>query len=292
MSLKEIRNPKILQQEMARLRDRRIVIGFVPTMGALHRGHGALISRARRESEIVVVSIFVNPTQFGPREDYRRYPRPVAQDRKLLLSHEVDYLFQPSVRAMYPEGFATTVEVGGDGQRFSLSNVLCGQFRPGHFRGVATIVTKLFHLVGPCRAYFGAKDYQQSVIVRRLIKDLNLDIQLRVLPTVREKDGLAISSRNHSLNPKERERARTLSGTLFWLRDEIRLGRRNLAGLHRQAFERLRRGVDRVDYLEIVDPESLCRLTKVQPKMVALTACHVGKTRLIDNVIIRLFKKD
>jgi pantoate--beta-alanine ligase len=269
---------------MESLRRKGKTIGFVPTMGALHEGHASLIKKARKENDICAVSIFVNPAQFGPQEDFKKYPRPALQDHRLLVKEKVDYLFYPSTTAMYPEGFATYVEAEHD----SLSAVLCGKFRPGHFRGVATVVAKLFNLTGPCRTYFGAKDYQQTVVVKRLIDDLDFNIDLRVLPTVREKDGLALSSRNRYLSDEERRRALVVPQTLFWLQDQIQKGNPNLAGLRRQALERLKRAADRVDYLEIVDPDSLASLRRVQPKMVAALACFVGKTRLIDNVIMRM----
>ncbi len=270
---------------MARFRQKGKTLGFVPTMGALHAGHASLIKKAREENDIVLVSIFVNPVQFGPKEDLKKYPRPEAQDHRLLKAVGVDYVFEPEASEMYPAGFTTIVEVG------ELSHVLCGKFRPGHFRGVATVVTKLFNLAGACRAYFGAKDYQQSVIVRRLIQDLNLDIELHMLPTIREKDGLALSSRNRYLNPEERKKARGIPDTLFWMRGEIKRGVRNLARLRRQGFAKLKQSVDRIDYLEIIDPETLVSLKQCQSEMVLAAACYVGKTRLIDNVIMRPSKK-
>ena len=292
-----IRSPKILQREMERLRRLGKGIGFVPTMGALHEGHLSLVRAARRESNLVVVSIFVNPAQFGPKEDFRKYPRTFANDCRLLRKEKVSYLFYPSVQAVYPK-FPLTPSLSplgrgkGEGGVYvevdsALSNVLCGRFRPGHFRGVATVVAKLFNLVRPRRAYFGAKDYQQSIVIRRIVSDLNWDIQIRVLPTVREPGGLAMSSRNRYLSSDERRRARAISGTLFWLRNAILYARRELPSLKREARRSLVAQVDQIQYLEIVDPETLQSLKKGQPQMVAATACFVGKTRLIDNVIIK-----
>jgi len=273
-------------------RARKKSIGFVPTMGALHEGHLSLVRTARRENDVVVASIFVNPTQFGPKEDFESYPRTLATDRRLLKKAGVDYLFVPAAQAMYPEGFSTTVDVGATVAhlrgvpRLDLASVLCGKFRPGHFRGVAMVVAKLFGITKPDKAYFGAKDYQQAAVIKQLVRDLNMGIEIKVLPTVREKDGIAMSSRNRRLKGRERLRARAISETLFWLRREIRKGRRDLTKLRAEALARLRPKVDRIDYFEIVDPETLESLSAMKSKMVALTACFVGKTRLIDNVIM------
>ncbi len=278
--MKEIRNPEQLQRLLASLRRTGKTIGFVPTMGALHEGHLSLVRRSRGENDRTVISIFVNPAQFGPREDFRKYPRPAGRDRRLLQKVGADYLFRPSAEAMYPHGREMSVDVG------KLSGILCGRYRPGHFQGVATVCAKLFNLVGPCRAYFGAKDYQQTVVIRRLIEDFHFDIALRVLPTVREKDGLAMSSRNAYLSPEERTRARGISQTLFWVRGRILSGDRDLKSLRRRALVRLRRYAGRIDYLEMADPVGLEPLARFRPGMVVLTACFIGKTRLIDNVII------
>jgi len=288
MFLKIIRSPKVLSKELARHRRQGKTLGFIPTMGALHEGHLSLIRACRRETDIAVVSIFVNPTQFGPKEDFRCYPRPVTQDAHLLRREKVDYLFHPTVQTMYPKGFSARVSVGERAGVSSLTQNLCGKSRPGHFRGVATVVAKLFHIVSPDTAYFGAKDYQQAMVIRRMILDLDFPIQLRLLPTVREKDGLAMSSRNVHLSPDERKRAHVISETLFGVRDELKTGRKDLKRLRRQAIERLKKKTDRLDYFEIVDPDFLFPLTQIQKKMVAAAACFLGKTRLIDNVIIRL----
>ena len=266
---------------MEALRLKGKTIGFVPTMGALHEGHLSLVRAARRENDIAVVSIFVNPLQFGPREDFKKYPRVMKQDSALLKKEKMDYLFSPEPEAMYSKKFSTIVEVSK-----TLTSVLCGKSRPGHFRGVTTVVAKLFHLAKPHRVYLGAKDYQQATVIGRMISDLNMDIEFRLMPTVRETDGLAMSSRNRYLNTDERARARLISQTLFWLRDEILSGRRDIAALKGEAYQKLGKKADSVDYLEIVDPETLQSLEKFQPAMVAAAACFVGKTRLIDNVII------
>lgn len=284
--MKEIRSPQQISKEILRWQQKGKKVGFVPTMGALHQGHLALVQAARKENDIVVVSIFVNPTQFGPREDFSKYPRPEALDRALLRHAKVDYLFSPSVSGMYPQGFAAEVEITDH----ELTDRLCGKLRPGHFKGVATVVAKLFNSIHPDAVYFGAKDYQQSVIVEKMIQDLNFGISFRRMPTVRERDGLAMSSRNRYLSPAERKQAGQFPRILFWLKEQLQLSRKSMQPLCRQALSALRRAVDRVDYLEVVDPVSLQPLRNRQAKMVIIAACYVGKTRLIDNVIMH-FKK-
>ncbi len=280
--MKLIRDPKKLQNLLQEERARGKSIGFVPTMGALHEGHLSLVRSSNRENKITVVSIFVNPTQFGRNEDYSKYPRVLAKDIKKLRTVKVDYLFCPSVAAVYPAGYAVFVEVSP-----RLSNVLCGRFRPGHFRGVATVVAKLLNITGPCRLYLGAKDFQQTVVIRQLVRDLDMDVQVRVMPTVREKDGLAMSSRNRYLAPRDRKRALVISQVLFRLQRDLRNKKSSVALLKARALRDLKKNVDRVQYLEVVDPDTLVPVTKYQKNRVALAACFVGKTRLIDNVIIR-----
>ncbi len=283
----EVRDPNKLQAMIRRLKRRGRSVGFVPTMGALHDGHIALVRAAKRENDFVVVSIFVNPTQFGPKEDFQHYPRPIGADRKRLRQAKVDLLFCPSVQAMYPEGTVTYVDFETLPGMRGLTVGLCGRFRPGHFRGVATVVAKLFNMVMPDRAYFGAKDYQQSAVIERMIRDLGWPIQLRRMPTVREADGLAMSSRNVYLNARERLQARAVSQTLFWIRDQIqKKRRRDVAQIRKLAMANLRRNIPKIQYLEIVDAATLEPLTRSRPRMVAALACYVGKTRLIDNVII------
>jgi pantoate--beta-alanine ligase len=276
-----IRSPEEIRRETERFRTRGMKIGFVPTMGALHAGHLSLVRKARKENRVVVVSIFVNPLQFGPGEDYRHYPRPLERDRRLLEKEKVDLLFLPSSRALYPSGSETFVEVAG------LSRGLCGRFRPGHFRGVATVVTKLFNLVRPHRAYFGAKDYQQALLLKRLALDLNFDIEVKILPLVRDRDGLALSSRNAYLSSAERSRALSLPHSLFWAKMEIRGGNRSLRALRNGVLKRLRQGLARVEYAEFADPKTLKSVTSLQGPVLLAVAGWVGKTRLIDNVIIR-----
>jgi pantoate--beta-alanine ligase len=279
--MKIIRDPKTLEKYLRPLQEKGLGTGFVPTMGALHEGHLALVRKARLENDIVVVSIFVNPTQFGPKEDFKKYPRPFKKDCDLLRRHKADIVFAPDAKAVYPKGFNAAVKVDK-----KISNALCGKFRPGHFQGVANVVARLFDFVKPRRAYFGLKDYQQTVVIRRLVRDLDLGIELRLCPTVREKDGLAKSSRNQYLSSAERKRARIISQTLFWAAKRLRRGGVNLIHLKKEGRARLLKSVDRLDYFEIADPDTLAVLKKPQPSMVVLTACFVGKTRLIDNVII------
>ena len=279
--MKIIRNPKKLQAFLEQERRKGQSVGFVPTMGALHEGHLSLVRTSSRENDITVVSIFVNPTQFSLDEDYTKYPRILAEDIKKLRTVKVDYLFCPSVAAMYPEGYATFVDVSP-----RLANVLCGKFRPGHFRGVATVVAKFLNITGPCRLYLGAKDFQQATVISQLVRDLNMKIQVRVMPTVREKDGLAMSSRNRYLSPDERHRALAISRVLFAFKGDLLQKKRGVASSRARALRKLKKNVDQVQYFEIVDPGTLTPVKKHQKKMAVLTACFVGKTRLIDNVII------
>ena len=278
--MKIIRNPKQFQREMERLRAKGRSIGFVPTMGALHEGHLSLVRRARKENRAVAVSIFVNPLQFSPREDLRRYPRPLSRDRRLLNKEKVDYLFIPSPSSLYPKNFQTHVEVEG------LSRGLCGKFRPEHFRGVATVVAKLLNLARPARAYFGAKDYQQAMIIKRLAADLDFNVEIKVLPLIRDRDGIALSSRNQYLSPRERKRALALSNALAWARREVLRGRLTAAFLRAGVRRQLHPFLDRIDYVECVEPETLEPVKKIRGRFVLAVAGWVGKTRLIDNAIM------
>lgn len=248
-------------------------IGLVPTMGALHAGHRSLIDRARHENAKVVVSIFVNPIQFGANEDLSRYPRPVEADLEMLRSAGVDALYIPRVEDMYPEGSSTRVVVGG------VAQPLEGAARPGHFEGVATVVTKLFWAVKPDRAYFGQKDAQQVAVVRRLAADLDSGVEIVVCPTIREADGLAVSSRNAYLNREERVAAASLSHALRAASDAYRVGERDPARLRILMLDVLvQEPLAAVDYAEVVDPGNFS-----SPGTVALLAVRIGKTRLIDN---------
>ena len=283
--MKLIRDPKKLTVIFEKLRARGKSIGFVPTMGALHDGHLSLVRASKRENDFTVVSIFVNPTQFGPQEDYTKYPRVPGADRRKLRRVGADYLFCPSTAAMYPEGFNRLLKIAG-AKWPRLARGFCAKFRPGHFQGVVTVVAKLLWITGPCRLYLGAKDCQQVAVLGQLIRDLSLDVRVRVMPTVRERDGLAMSSRNRYLSGEERPRALTISRTLFRLRRDLQRNAGAVASLRARALRELKKNVDRVQYLEVVDAETLRPARARSRKRIALAACFVGKTRLIDNVII------
>jgi pantoate--beta-alanine ligase len=256
-------------------------VGLVPTMGALHAGHASLIQAARRECGYVAVSIFVNPTQFGPNEDLSRYPRPLEKDIKLCADEGVDLIFHPPPDVMYPAGFRTYVEV------HEMQSVLCGVTRPGHFRGVATVVLKLFNIVQPDVAYFGQKDAQQARILMQMVRDLDVPVELRICPIVREPDGLALSSRNVYLDPEQRRNAVVLHASLEAVRTRINAGESDAAAL----LGILRRMVEaapgaRIDYPAIVDFESLQPIERLHGKVLIALAVFFGSTRLIDNVIL------
>ena len=268
-----------LRAALQAARQGRKVIGFVPTMGYLHAGHASLLARARRECDVVVASIFVNPTQFAPNEDLTRYPRSPEADARLCADQGVDLLWMPDVPAMYPEGFATQVRVAG------LTETLCGASRPHHFGGVATVVTKLLALVAPDRAYFGRKDAQQLAVIERLVQDLDLPVQVVGVQTYREPDGLAMSSRNVYLSEEERVRARLLSTALRASRRAWRAGERDAAAL-REVLLAAFAGAEgvRVDYAEVVDPATMQPLPRApSERALAALAVFVGATRLIDN---------
>jgi pantoate--beta-alanine ligase len=256
-------------------------VGLVPTMGALHEGHMSLVRAAKRQSDYVVVSLFVNPLQFGPSEDLAKYPRTFDQDRALHEKDGVDLLFVPSEVEMYPSRAATFVSVEG------LSERLDGQSRPGHFRGVTTVVSKLFHIVEPDRAFFGQKDAAQVAIIRRMVRDLNLPVEIVVCPIVREPDGLAMSSRNFYLNPEQRKQALMLSRSLRRVEHLFEQGERDAATLEAAGRQVVaEEPAVRLDYLAIVDPDSLEPVSPAAPGALVAIAAYVGGTRLIDNVIL------
>jgi pantoate--beta-alanine ligase len=257
------------------------IIGLVPTMGALHAGHTSLVARARQDCAPVIASIFVNPKQFGPKEDFAKYPRSLETDAEKLMAAGVDFLFLPEATEIYPPGFSTYVSVDG------LSERLEGRSRPGHFRGVATVVLKLLEMVQPRYAYFGRKDAQQARIIAQMARDLNLDAEIVVCPIVREPDGLALSSRNAYLKGEERKAALVLHRALTAARDELAAGVRD--AVHLQSV--MRRIVEAeplatLDYAEIADAESFEKVTHVRRACYALLAVFIGKTRLIDNLFI------
>ena len=260
--------------------DQHFTVSLVPTMGALHAGHLSLL-RPARETDKLVVSIFVNPTQFGPQEDLQRYPRPLERDLALLEASGVDVVFLPSASEIYPEGYRTFVNVEELGSR------LCGVSRPGHFRGVATVVLKLFNIVRPHRAVFGQKDAQQTVILRRMVRDLDLDVELIVQPIVREADGLALSSRNQYLNPEERRAATVLFRSLESARQTLLHGEKKTEVLLRGVRELVgSEPLARLDYAEIVNTDDLSPLSEVTTQALLALAVFVGNTRLIDNTFL------
>jgi pantoate--beta-alanine ligase len=256
-------------------------VGLVPTMGYLHAGHLSLVRASSDENDLTVASIFVNPTQFGPNEDFASYPRDVERDLRLLDSEGVDIVYAPSVESMYPPGFSTFVEVE------RLTDRLEGSSRPGHFRGVATIVAKLFLAVRPDRAYFGQKDAQQCAVIRKIVADLDFDLVVRVMPTVREPDGLALSSRNVYLSPEERRAALSLSAGLFAARHAWTNGTGD-AGLLREIVRRCvaAEPLVKLEYVSVADSFSLEELETVEREAIVSLAARVGKTRLIDNVVL------
>jgi len=259
----------------------RFTIGLVPTMGAFHEGHRSLMREARRTLDLVIVSLFVNPRQFGPEEDLDNYPRKMESDLSIASRENVDLVFAPSASEMYPPGPPVSVDVAGVTERW------CGERRPGHFRGVATIVMKLLALARPNVAFFGQKDYQQSVVIRRMVEDLFLPVKLRILPTVREADGLAMSSRNAYLTPPERERAVGLSRALTAAREQFGEGEFNSEALLATVRDVLTAAeVDEVEYAAVVDPDTLEPVEAIKDRGVLLLAARVGGTRLIDNVIL------
>jgi pantoate--beta-alanine ligase len=278
-----VRTPGAMQRLCGRLRAEGRRIGFVPTMGALHEGHLSLMRHCRAGNEVAVWSLFVNPTQFGPHEDLAAYPRDAEGDMRKAVGLGMDLCFAPEPNVMYVPGHQTTVEVG------ALGAPLCGAARPGHFRGVATVVCKLFHIVQPHTAYFGQKDYQQSLIIRRMVRDLNFELEIVVLPTVREADGLALSSRNAYLSPAQRQAAGSLAASLRWAEAECLRGQRDAATLvegMRQRILAQRSAEAVIDYVEVRDAETLEPVESVQRPAVAALAVKFGRTRLIDNTIL------
>lgn len=263
-----------------RLRREGVTIGFVPTMGALHDGHRSLIRAARSRCDALVVSIFVNPTQFSPTEDLTTYPRPIAFDRALCREEGVDVCFEPTAKTMYPEGFQTVVTAPAIARRWE------GEARPHHFAGVATVVTKLFGIVQPHLALFGQKDYQQAALVKRLVADLNLGVTINVRPTVREQDGLAMSSRNRYLSPEGRRAATILYRALQAGRQAIEAGRGAASTVeHIMRHTVGQEPTARIEYLVLCDPASLEPLEHVKGRALLLGAIRIGKVRLIDNVL-------
>lgn len=294
-----IRSVKCLKTRLRQIKKRGLSIGFVPTMGALHEGHFSLMRAARRETDKVIISIFVNPLQFGPQDDFQRYPRNTKKDIRLAKSCGVDIVFFPSVRLMYPEGGKTYVDMHAlnrSGSGHALTASLCGRSRPGHFQGVMTVVAKLFNLVEPDIAYFGQKDFQQAVIIKKMVADLNMNLKIKVLPIIREADGLAMSSRNNYLSPRERQDALCLYHSLLEARRLIKSGECASGKI----IQKMRRKITRVksariDYISIVNPETLEDVRRLKRgelvrrgggKVLVVLAVYIGRTRLIDNMVV------
>ena len=279
--MKLIRNIKQMSLFSRQALLRGKTIGFVATMGALHEGHLSLIRCARKENDIVVLSIFVNPIQFGQREDLRKYPRDLKRDALLSKKEGVDIIFHPGTKEMYPDNYKTYVAVEG------LSDKLCGEFRPGHFKGVATVVLKLFNIVSPDMAYFGQKDAQQSIIIQKMARDLNLPVKIKVIPTRREIDGLAMSSRNAYLSPLERKEAAVLYLALRLAKKLIKQGNKNSADIVRKMKQMIeKKKAVKVQYIALVDLPGLKPKNILKGNILIALAVWVGKTRLIDNTVI------
>ena len=275
-----LRIPRIAQDSCKKHLLRGRSLGFVPTMGALHNGHVSLVKRAKMENDITVASIFINPLQFGPAEDLDKYPRSIEEDIRKLREEDIDILFLPDNNLIYPQGFSTHIEVAG------LSDKLCGKFRPGHFSGVATVVAKLFNLVSPTRAYFGQKDFQQTVIIKKMTKDLNFDTDIIVCPTIRENDGLAMSSRNAYLDSDQRTAARLLYQCLSKASDSVKSGITSGKKIREMMREVLSSEplISHIDYASVYDPETLEEVDEVTSEALFAVAVRIGSTRLIDNI--------
>lgn len=271
-----------LRQELKAARQQGQTLGLVPTMGYLHQGHLRLVQQSKKENDVTVVSIFVNPSQFGPHEDFDRYPRDLERDEQLLREMGVEVVFSPGLAEIYPKGYATYVEVEKLGQ------VLCGKSRPSHFRGVTTVVLKLLNIVSPTRAYFGRKDAQQAILIKRMVRELNLEVMIETLPIVRDPDGLALSSRNAYLSAEEREAALCLPRALKKAEAEIARGRTDTAAIKEiLQKEAGKHPLVEIDYLEVVTLDTLEPRDIVDPANTLVAgAIRVGKTRLIDNFIL------
>ena len=276
-----ITDPEEMRRRLNELRKEGKTVGLVPTMGALHYGHLSLAIAAKNETDVSVVSIFVNPTQFAPGEDFDKYPRTLDADLELLSQLGIDFVFAPSASAMYPAGFDASVHVGG------VAKILEGECRPTHFDGVATVVLKLFNIVGPNIAYFGQKDFQQVAVVKKMVADLNVPVEIDMRPIIREKSGLAMSSRNQYLSAEERGQALVLSKALDKAEEAIRSGVRDVAAL----YDEMKRVIEtapsaKIDYIYVADPDTLLEMERVAGNVVILLAVRVGATRLIDNRIV------
>ncbi len=281
--MQTIREIATLRQIIKDARHRGQTVGFVPTMGFLHEGHLSLLRRARAENDLVVLSIFVNPLQFGINEDYNEYPRDLERDSALAEEAGCDLIFYPAVKEMYPRGYATFVDVE------RLTSGLCGASRPGHFRGVTTVVTKLFNIVTPDRTYFGQKDAQQALVIRRMAADLNMDLEVIVMPTVREHDGLAMSSRNVYLSPEQRKAAPILYQSLLQAKESIKKGERSAAAVRNQIIQNISaEPLASIDYVSVTDTTELQEIDRIQNQALIALAVRFGQTRLIDNILVEV----
>lgn len=281
--MKVVVSPEELQKEALAIRKSGKSIGLVPTMGALHKGHLSLVEGAKKENDVVIVSLFVNPTQFGPKEDFSNYPKPFENDKSLLEGAGVDILFAPEASSVYPKNYGTYVSLENE-----FLNKLCGAKRPGHFRGVSTVLSIFFNLAQPNRAYFGLKDYQQVLVVQQMVKDMRIPVEIVPMPIIRESDGVALSSRNRYLTPEERKEAVVLHKSLERAKSLIEQGEKSVPKI-RAAIEEtlLTSKYSKIDYIEITDPSLLEPLTFIEkrPILIAL-AVLFGKARLIDNILI------
>jgi len=272
-----------IQKIIHQLKFIKIRIGFVPTMGALHEGHSSLIRRARKENDFVITSIFVNPAQFEPGEDFKKYPRKKKSDLLLAKREKVDIIFYPSVEEMFPAGPEITVNAGPTGK------ILCGKSRPGHFNGVVTIVAKLLNCTSPDVLYLGQKDYQQAIIIKRMVANLNFPSTIRICSTVREKDGLALSSRNEYMKPAHRKEAVVLYRSLKMAKNKISLGQKNAYMINQQIKKTIRKNSSGViDYVECVNADTLTTAKRLRGKILIALAVRFGKARLIDNIVVHV----
>ncbi len=279
--MKVIKKIDEMRSDVSGMKSRGMNIGFVPTMGYLHEGHLSLVRESLRKADVTVVSIFVNPAQFGPREDFKEYPRDLNRDSEVLEREGVDYLFVPESDEIYPQGHKAYVEV------YDLQDKLCGRSRPGHFRGVCTVVLKLFNIINPDISFFGQKDAQQAIILKRMVKELNLEVIIKVLPIIREEDGLALSSRNIYLTQEERKAALVLSKSLKVAQSMMEKGQRDSAAIIKEMKEIIgRKPLAKIDYVEIVDTDRLNPVAKIEKKALVAMSIFIGKVRLIDNTIL------
>lgn len=283
----EITNTILQTREIIKkIKNQKKTIGFIPTMGALHKGHLSLIQKSKEETDFTVVSIYVNPLQFGPKEDFKKYPRNFEKDKQICKKAGVDLIFYPSDNEMYPAG--NYIETYID--QHKLPKVLCGRFRKGHFRGVMIVVAKLFNIIQPDIAYFGAKDFQQAVIIKNMVNDLNFDINIKILPTIREKDGLALSSRNQYLTLKERKQAPYIYKALLEAKRKIENGNIRSPGYLKTFIKNIITKnittLKKIDYIEIVNPDNLQSQKTIKPPSLIAIALHTTNARLIDNILV------